>query len=302
MNLPVRLINLLLVSGSLWALTPADVRGNPTQNDLRKAIQTMLGSSLPSNAVQVREVRTTNEGTAEVSAEIQAVFRARQVDGRWRLSEIRTAPDRWEQLAVIAQALHANLASGDCDEPSQFVRSASPTALTMKRARCLVAELLAVTLPSDQVRIKDMSLLELPFSSESSALIEAFIHADFRFARAARGWHVSEVKTGNREWTNIENFAAALNEVKRVNATADLAAIADALIEFRRERGAFVVSDKESVLIDHLSPRYLTRVIRVDPWHRPYEYEGEQNQFSLRSVGPDGKPGTPDDIVVSGPR
>jgi hypothetical protein len=262
----------------------------------------MLGSSLPSNAVQVREVRTTNEGTAEVSAEIQAVFRARQVDGHWRLSEFRTAPERWEQLDVIAQALHANLPSGDCDQPSQFVRSASPTALTMKRARCLVAELLGVPLPSDQVRIKNMSLLELPFGSESSALIEAFIQADFRVARDARGWHVSEVKTGNRDWTNIESFAAALNEVKRVNATADLAAIANALIEFRRVRGAFVVSDKESVLIDHLSPRYLTRVIRVDPWHRPYEYEGEQNQFSLRSVGPDGKTGTLDDIVVSGPR
>jgi hypothetical protein len=146
-----------------------------------------------------------------------------------------------------------------------------------------------------------MSSLELPFGSEPSALIEAFIQADFRFARDTRGWHVSEVKTGNRAWTSIESFAAALNEVKRVNATADLAAIANALIEFRRERGAFVVSDKESVLIDHLSPRYLTRVIRVDPWHRPYQYEGEQTQFSLRSVGPDGKSGTPDDITISSP-
>ena len=27
----------------------------------------------------------------------------------------------------------------------------------------------------------------------------------------------------------------------------------------------------------------------------------EQDRFSLRSVGPDGKPNTPDDIVVSGP-
>ena len=262
----------------------------------------MLGSSLPSNAVQVREVRTSNEGTAEASAEIQAVFRARQVDGHWRLSEIRTGAETWEQLDLIAQALKATLPSGDCDAPSQFVRNSSATALTVKRARCLVAESAGVTLPSDHVRIKDMSLLELPFGSESSALIEAFIHADFRFARDARGWHVSEVKTGNREWTNLQNFAAALNEVKRVNATADLAAIASALIEFRRQRGAFVVSDKESVLIDHLSPRYLSRVIRVDPWHRPYQYEGEQNQFSLRSVGPDGKTGTPDDIVVSGPR
>jgi hypothetical protein len=55
------------------------------------------------------------------------------------------------------------------------------------------------------------------------------------------------------------------------------------------------------VLIDHLSPHYLARVIRVDPWHRPYQYDGQQDRYSLRSFGPDGKPNTPDDIVVSGP-
>jgi hypothetical protein len=55
------------------------------------------------------------------------------------------------------------------------------------------------------------------------------------------------------------------------------------------------------VLIDHLSPRYLARVIRVDPWHRPYQYEGQPDRYSLRSLGPDGKPNTQDDIVVSGP-
>lgn len=77
--------------------------------------------------------------------------------------------------------------------------------------------------------------------------------------------------------------------------------IAKALGDYRRDRGYFVVADKESVLIDHLSPKYLIRVIRVDPWHRPYQYDGQQAHYSLRSLGPDGKPNTPDDIVVSGP-
>lgn len=291
------LIGLLLMS--LWALTLANVRANPSQKDARKAIQTMFGASLPSNAVHVGQVRASNEGTAEVSAEIHAVFRARQVDGRWRLSEIRTAQERWEQLDLIAQALHANVPSGACDAPSQSVRSESATALTVKRARCLVAELLGVTLPSDQVRIKDMSSLELPFGSESSALIEAFIQADFRIARAARGWQVSEVKSGNREWVRLDALASALDEIKRGLAATDLNTIASALNEFRRERGFFVVSDRESVLIDHLSPQYLKRVIRLDPWNRPYQYEGAQDHFSLRSLGADGKPRTGDDITIS---
>jgi hypothetical protein len=289
---------LLLIT--LWALPPANVRADLSQKDARKVIQTMFGISLPGSAVRVQQVRTSENG-AEVSAEIEAVFKTRQVDGRWRLLEIRTGQDTWEQLEHIAQALSVKLPAGQCDAPSQFVRGASASELTVKRARCLVAELLGVTLPSDRVRIKNISSLDLPLASESSALIDAVIQADFRFAQDASGWRVSEFKSGNREWARLDALPVALNEVKRVTATSELAAIANALIDFRRKRGSFVISDKESVLIDHLSPQYLTRVIRVDPWHRPYQYNGEQDRFSIRSLGPDGKPNTADDIVVSGP-
>jgi hypothetical protein len=287
----------LLLFISLFILTPANVRADLSTKDARKVIQTMAGMSLPSSAVQVRQVSPTGE----VSAEIEAVFRVRQQDGRWRLSEVRTGQDTWERLELIAQAVQAKLPSGGCDAPSEFVRDSSATALTVKRARCLVAELLGVTLPSDQVRIKSISSLDLPFGSESSALIVSLIQLDFRLSRDTSGWHVAEFKSGNGGWINIAALPAALNEAKRVAATSDLSAIASALIDFHRKRGVFVVSDKESVLIDHLSPQYLTRVIRVDPWHRPYQYNGEQDRFSLRSLGPDGKPNTPDDIVVTGP-
>lgn len=261
-----------------------------SQKQARQLIRTMWGMSLSTDAVHVRTVRVEESGVA-VSAEIETVFRAKQVDGRWRLSEIRTGQDRWEQLELIAYAAGVKLPEDGCGGSS----------LTVRRARCLVAELLGVTLPSDEVRIKDVSSLELPFGSESSALIEALIRVDFRFVRDNKRWQVSEFKSGNRGWVSVISLSAALDDVKRVRATGDLTAIANALVEFRRERGFFVVSDKESVLIDHLSPRYLGRVIRLDPWLRPYQYDGEQDRFLLRSLGPDGKAGTPDDIVVSGP-
>jgi hypothetical protein len=291
---------LFLLFVSLWVLTPANVRADISQKDARKAIQTMLGASLPSSAVHVERVSTGGEGNAEASAEIQAVFRARQIDGRWRLSEIRTGQEAWEQLELIAQALGAQLPAGSCDAPSQFARRKSATELNVKRARCLVAELLGVTLPSDRVRIKDISSLDLPLGSESSALIEAWVQVDLRFARDPRGWQVSEFKSGNRDWARIDTLSTALNETKRAAAASDLNTIAGALNDFRRERGSFVVSDKQSVLIDHLSPHYLKRVIRLDPWHRPYQYEGAADHYSLRSVGADGKPRTGDDITVSG--
>ena len=295
----------------LWALicafvlvivSPIHARANLSRNDARKLIQTMAGWSLPSSAVRVESVNSSTNENAEISAELQTVFRLTLNDGRWQLSEIRTGPDRWERLDVMARAAQVELPQGECDAPSQFVRSRSASELTTKRARCLVASLLGVALPSDDVRIRDISPFGLSIGSESSALVTALVRVDFRFARTARGWRVAEFKSGSRDWVNVADVPAGIDQIKRSAATDDLSTIAQALSEFRRDRGYFVVSDKESVLIDHLSPRYLTRVIRIDPWHRPYHYEGQQDRYSLRSLGPDGKPNTPDDIVVSGPR
>ncbi len=72
--------------------------------------------------------------------------------------------------------------------------------------------------------------------------------------------------------------------------------VAAALESFRRERGFYVVAEDSAVLIDHLSPRHIKTIIRIDPWHRPYRYAGTREQFALSSDGPDGKPGTADDV------
>ena len=291
----------MLFSGLLVIATAIETRADVSRKDARKALQTMFGWSLPGDSVRIDSIRSSGAETAEVSAEIQTVFRLRLNEGHWQLREIRTAPDRWEQLEVIARAVNAELPAGECDAPSEFARSTSPAELTTKRARCLVASLFGVSLPSDDVRIKEITPFGLSIGPESASLVVAFVRADFRLARDAKGWQVAEFKSGNRDWVNVAGLAAAIDLAKRSAATDELSTIAKALSDFRRERGSFVVSDSESVLIDHLSPRYLARVIRVDPWHRPYRYEGQPDRYSLRSLGPDGKPDTEDDIVVSGP-
>lgn len=280
---------------------PTHARADLSQKEVRKVLRTMGGWSFPENAVRISSITSNSAESAEASAEIQAVFRLRLRDARWELREIRTGPERWERLEVIARAANAELPVGDCLAPSQFARTKSAADLTVKRARCLVASLLGVALPSDDVRIKEVSHFGLSLGPESSALIVALIRTDFRLTRDAKGWHVSGFKSGNRDWVEVSGLQVQMDQVKRSAANEELSTIAKALGDFRRERGYFVVSDKESVLIDHLSPRYLPRVIRVDPWSRPYQYEGQQDRYSLRSLGPDGKPNTGDDIVVSGP-
>lgn len=281
---------------AVFMLSAVHARADLSQKQARKVIQTMGGWSLPNDSVRIRSVSSSGTETAEVSAEIEAVFRLRLFEGHWQLREFRTAPDRWDGLEAIARAAKVELPSDQCDTPAQIA-----TKLTTRRARCLVAALFGVTLPSDQVRIKEVEPFGLSIGKESAALVTALVEADFRLAHDASGWHVSGFKSGTRDWADVSTLPVALDQVKRSTASDDLSIIAKALGDFRRDRGHFVVADKESVLIDHLSPKYLTRIIRVDPWHRPYQYDGQQDHYSLRSLGPDGKPNTPDDVVVSGP-
>jgi hypothetical protein len=276
-------------------------RAELSQKQARKLITRTAGLELPGKAVRVGKIRQLGPAVAETTAEIEMVFRLTQNElGHWHVSEIRTGQDKWEQLEIIARAARFELPTGDCDAPDLFTRAAA-TDPSVKRVRCLIASLFGVNLPSDAVRIKEASSLDLPLGTQTSALAVALVQVDVRLEKDARGWHVAEVRSGNLGWINLETILAAVNLVKRTVAIDELNAIAHALEAFRQERGFFVVSDKHPVLIDYLSPHYLARVIRVDPWHNPYHYQGEHDRFSVRSAGPDGKPNTTDDIVVMNP-
>lgn len=165
--------------------------------------------------------------------------------------------------------------------------------LTPKEARKLIARMAGIELPSDAVRIKDISPMG------NSAVVVAQVETAFRLAKDDGGkWRVAEIRTGDKKWEDIDLLVRALNAEKTARARSEMEALATALKAFQRERGFYVVSDTMGALIDHLSPRYLTTVIRIDPWHQPYQYEGDRSGFTLRSPGADGKPNTADDIVV----
>lgn len=165
--------------------------------------------------------------------------------------------------------------------------------LTPKEARRLIARLAGIELPSDAVRVKSVS------GMGNSAVVVAQVETAFRFVNEKDNWRVAEIRTGDRRWEDVDLLVAALNAEKTCRVRAELETIATALEAFRREYGSYVEAKTEAALIDYLSPRYLARVIRTDAWHRPYEYEGSRNSYVLRSLGPDGKAGTNDDIVLA---
>lgn len=166
--------------------------------------------------------------------------------------------------------------------------------LTPKEARRLIARMAGIQLPSDAVRIKQVSVMG------NSATVVAQVETAFRFEQATDGkWRVAEIRTGDRRWEDIDLLVQALNAEKTSRARAEMETIAAALQAYRLEHGAYVQAKTEAALIDRLNPRYLRRVIRIDPWHQPYAYEGSVSAFVLRSGGPDERVGTADDVVVS---
>jgi hypothetical protein len=166
--------------------------------------------------------------------------------------------------------------------------------LTPKEARKLIARLAGIGLPSDAVRVKSIS------SFGDAYVVVAQVETAFRVVKGDNDkWRVAEIRTGDRRWEDVDMLVRALNAEKTSRVRAELETIATALESYRREHGSYIEANNEATLIDHLNPRYLARIIRVDPWHMPYEYEGTRTNFVLRSAGPDGKSNTADDVTVT---
>jgi type II secretion system (T2SS) protein G len=289
-----------LLALCILAFSASNVRADLSQKQARKSITRMAGFELTGSSVRVKTISTPSPNSAEVLAEIKMIFKfEKDQRGNWHVAEIRTAQDRWEEINAIANALKTQVATNECNAPDPPFRNTTSTDPSTKRARCLIGNLLGVEVPSDAVRIQEVAPFVVPMASQPSATVVAWVRVDVRLANDKNGWHVTEVRTGKREWVALEPLVAAVNEEKQKKARRELESIAKALERFRSEHGFYVISDKQAVVVDHLNPRYLSRVIRLDPWHQPYQYQGERDHFTLRSIGPDRRENTPDDIIIN---
>lgn len=168
--------------------------------------------------------------------------------------------------------------------------------LGAREAREIIARSLGLD-KADNVHIKNIS------RTGSDAIVEAQFEAAFRFTSDKDGkWQAVEVRTGDRTWESIELIRTAIQKEKTLRTSADLRTLATALEAFRRDNGSYVEAGNCAALIDNLSPKYLPSVIRLDAWSREFDYKGESASYRLASLGPDGKPGTGDDIVFENGR
>lgn len=273
----------------------------------RDVILASPGFALNKGAVRVREVSPAGAEPVTVVAEVTEAFRFARVEDeratqnagvfkqkRWRAVEFRTGDRSWEEFDFLAAPLGP--------ERVEAARRALEELVTEFEARQARRRKDGQKdekeaegngpLTRGPLTIKQLSPMG------SSAVAEVAVEATFRLARDARGkWRVSEVLIGGESLGDAAVALRSIDAQKAERARAEMRDAAAALESFRRERGFYVVAEDAAALMDHLSPRHIKSIIRIDPWHRPYRYAGTREQFSLSSDGPDGKPGTADDVT-----
>lgn len=301
-------------------VAPAPVAAKLGKGDARKLIAALSVFELNSGAVTVKEIRST-ETEATVAAGVRVAFRfTRGEDGRWRADEMRVGDRQWEDFDLlpaaagaerIAQARAAlNALAAELDALARERKRAGKDAADddAKGAGDKDAKGADVKEAKDSSADEEAPLVRGPLRVEkpasalsalgSSAVLEAEIEASFDFVRERGRWRVTRARVAGETFDQFDALARALDQNRTARARRDLDALASALETFRRERGFYPAVDTGSALNDHLVPRHLPAPVRFDPWHRSYEYEGTAAGYLLRSLGPDGKPKTADDVTV----
>jgi Type II secretion system (T2SS), protein G len=296
------------------------------KDDARKLIAAVSIFELNKEAVTIKEI-SPPAAVATVLASVKLGFRfVRDAAGAWRVADVRTGDRQWESFELLARALGSENISParaeldalaaeldalartkdktTSDAPPQSQVANEAQSRSAKKAQNRSANK-AQNPPAKELKrgafsVKNPSAAFAPLGS--SAVVELEVETSVDFVRDARGrWQVSRVRFGGGDARSFDAFAtfeSALNTEKLARARADLEILAAALEAYRRARGFYVVAETASALTDQLNPRFTAAFIRFDPWHRPYEYEGTRERFTLRSLGADGKANTPDDVTV----
>jgi hypothetical protein len=151
-------------------------------------------------------------------------------------------------------------------------------------------------MPQDSLEKEDVDIIKVSQSSSSEAVVETRLKTAFRLEKVRGKWEVREVRIGHGPWENISNLERTLELVRIDETRKMLDAVAESIQAYRKAHGAMPEFKDYISLTDLLSPAFMTPLIRLDAWRRPFGAERLNKSISLWSAGPDGKPGTADDI------
>jgi hypothetical protein len=160
-----------------------------------------------------------------------------------------------------------------------------------------VVNLLAENL-HDALKKDDIDVVSVQQISGSVAIVETKLNTTFRLEKTGDSWTVREIRLGEGRWENITDIERAIEMVKIEETNKMLDRIATAIQGFAEENGRMPDFIDYVTLSDQLSPRFLTPLIRLDPWRRPFFADKKDaDTVIVRSAGADGRYGTETDII-----
>jgi hypothetical protein len=161
-----------------------------------------------------------------------------------------------------------------------------------KLARDAIMGAYAETLSDNDLQV--MSIIQL---GPNDAIAETQLHTAFRLQKRNKEWVVREVRVGRANWEKIDDILRALQQFKIDEAGRNLDNILAAIGAYRQKNGRLPQFRDYIELSDALYPLFLSPLIREDPWKRPLTavWTGPDT-IRILSSGPDGEPGTSDDI------
>jgi hypothetical protein len=155
-------------------------------------------------------------------------------------------------------------------------------------------------IPRETLEKADIEVLSITQASGSEAIAETKVKTAFRFEKVGSNWVVREIRMGHGQWEKVGNLAQTLEKVKIDETAKMLDLIAEATRKYRETNGTLPSFKDYIALSDQLTPKFLTPLIRLDSWRRPFMAERtKSNLIVVRSAGPDSRYYTDDDIFRS---
>lgn len=191
--------------------------------------------------------------------------------------------------------------------PTRFARITAALFLLISHTACggrqlnkNLARELIVQPPLALLGREEVYIESVAQSGQRDAIVEATLHAAFRFEKVDGKWVIREIRLGKRPWEKFDDIMRALQMIKTEDTRKMLEQVASAIDQYRLKNGVLPNFKDYIALSDALHPDYMTPLVRLDAWQNPLAaYRVGPDTIKLISAGPDGKPGTGDDIELT---
>ncbi len=165
-----------------------------------------------------------------------------------------------------------------------------------------LAKGLLAEIPGQSLEKKDIEVVNVMQVSGSEAIAETRLKTAFRLERVRGQWVVREVRLGHGQWEKVSDLIQTLEAAKIEETREMLNRIAEGIRRYQEANGALPSFKDYIQLSDLLSPKYMTPLLRLDAWRRPFWADRSgSNSVVVRSAGPDGRYFTADDLIRSFP-